>query len=303
MKIAITGSSGLIGTALRRHLNAHGHRVLRVVRSGTGASDEITWDIEAGEIDRSALEGVDAVVHLAGAGIGDGRWTDERKREILDSRTKGTALLAETLAGLERPPSVLISGSAMGYYGERGAERLTEDDPAGDDFLADVCAQWESSTAAAEAAGIRVAHIRTGLVLSPDGGALGKMLPLFKFGLGGPIAGGDQYWSWISIDDEVRAIDFLLQNDLSGAFNLTGPDPVTNKQFTKALGSVLKRPTILPVPKFGPALLLGRELADSLLDTSQRVLPARLEAEGFQFLHRDVRTALAAVLNIEAELA
>ena len=303
MDIAITGSSGLIGTSLRSYLATQGHRVVRVVRSDDAAADAIGWDVHAGTIDAAGLEGIDAVVHLAGAGIGDKRWSADRKREILESRTKGTSLLAQTLTGLQAPPSVLLSGSAIGFYGDRGSDRLDESDPPGDDFLADICVQWEAATAPAEAAGVRVAHLRTGIVLSSEGGALKKQLPLFKFGIGGPIAGGDQYWSWVSIDDVVRSISFLLGADVRGPVNVTGPEPVTQKEFAKALGSVLHRPAVLPTPGFGPALLLGRELADALLDTSARVLPTVLEEAGYRFLHRDVRTALAAVLDKEAEVA
>ncbi|HUW03249.1 MAG TPA: TIGR01777 family oxidoreductase [Acidimicrobiales bacterium] len=303
MDIAITGASGLIGTSLRTFLTTQGHRVLRVVRGDDRAADAIGWDIHAGTIDAAGLEGIDAVVHLAGAGIGDKRWSDDRKREIRESRVKGTALLAETLTELKKPPSVWLSGSAIGYYGDRGSDVLDESEPAGHDFLADVCVQWEAATGPAEAAGIRVAHLRTGIVLSSAGGALKKQLPLFKFGIGGPIAGGGQYWSWISIDDTVRAISFLLGAEVAGPVDLTAPEPVTQKEFAKTLGSVLHRPSFLPIPKFGPALLLGSGLADALLDTSARVLPTVLEGAGYHFLHRDVRTALAAVLDKEAEIA
>ncbi len=303
MDIAITGSSGLIGSSLRSYLTAQGHRVVRVVRGDASASDTIGWDIHAGTIDATGLEGIDAVIHLAGAGIGDKRWSTERKREILESRTKGTALLAETMTALQKAPSVWLSGSAIGFYGDRGSDWVDESDPAGDDFLADVCVQWEAATEPAEAAGIRVAHLRMGIVLSSEARVLTKQLPLFKLGLGGAIAGGDQYWSWISIDDVVRAISFLLDHDIHGPVNMTAPEPVTNKAFAQALGSVLRRPVVLPVPMLGPALLLGRELADALLDTSARVRPRVLDEAGYQFVHRDVRTALAEVLGKEAEVA
>ena len=220
MHVAITGSSGLIGTALRSRLTEAGHRVSRVTRSGT---EGISWNPPAGTIDTQAFEAVDAVVHLAGEGIGERRWTDAVKASIRDSRVDGTALLAETLAGLNTPPKVLLSGSAIGYYGNRGDEVLTETSAPGDDFLAGVTEAWERSTGAAEAAGIRVAHLRTGIVATPEGGALKKMLPLFRFGLGGKMGSGNQWWSWISIQDEVGLIEWLLHADLSGAVNLTAP--------------------------------------------------------------------------------
>lgn len=294
MHVAITGSSGLIGTALRSHLTAKGHQVTRIVRSG---NDGIVWDIAAGTIDKAGLEGVDAVVHLAGEGIGERRWSDEVKASILNSRVDGTRLLASALADLDKPPSVLLSGSAIGIYGDRGDERLTESSTQGEGFLAEVTAAWEAETKPAEDAGIRVAHLRTGIVQSPEGGALKKTLPLFKFGLGGKMGSGKQYWSWISIDDEVGMIEWLLTNELSGPVNLTGPEPVTNAEFTKALGSVLGRPTFLPVPAFGPKLLLGSELAEELLFTSTRVLPEVASEAGYEFQHPTIEAALRGVLG------
>ena len=293
MDIAITGSSGLIGTALSRQLTADGHRVIPVTRSG---STGIHWDPAAGIIDAAALEGIDAVVHLAGEGIAEKRWTDAQKARILDSRVDGTTLLARTLASLDRPPGVLLSGSAIGYYGDRGAAELTEQSGPGDDFLADVVTAWEGATAEAEAAGIRVVHLRTGIVLSTDGGVLGKLLPLYKLGLGGKLGGGHQYMSWISIDDEVGIISWLLANEVAGAVNLTGPEPVTNRDFTKALGTQLGRPTFLTVPSFGPKLLLGGELAQGLLFSSARVRPAVAQAEGYEFQHPTIADAFAALL-------
>jgi uncharacterized protein (TIGR01777 family) len=224
-------------------------------------------------------------VHLAGAGIGDERCTPERKRVLVESRTEGTRLLAEAIAAADDPPPVLVSGSAIGYYGDRGDELLTEASGPGEDFLAGLCMEWEEATAAAEAAGVRVAHIRTGIVLTRSGGALAKLLPLFRFGLGGRMGSGRQWMSWIDLDDEVGAITFLLGHDVRGPVNLTAPDPVTNAQLAKALGAELNRPAVLPVPAFGPRLVLGRELADSLLFASQRVRPAALEAAGYEFAH------------------
>ncbi len=296
MRVAITGSTGLIGSALKPHLESLGHEVIRVVRS-TPSGTDIGWSPAEGRIDDHALDGVDAVVHLAGAGIGDKRWTDEYKRELLESRTKGTTLISQAIASADDGPKVLLSGSAIGIYGARGDEVLTEASAPGDGFLADICVQWEQATTAAESTGARVVHLRTGIVLSAEGGALKKQLPLFKFGLGGKMGSGDQWQSWISIDDEVAAITHLLSADTAGAVNLTAPNPVTNAEFTDTLGDVLNRPTILPIPKFGPKLLLGGELADNLLFSGQRVLPAVLDADaGFRFEHPDLATALQALL-------
>lgn len=294
MDIAITGSSGLIGTALATALTAAGHNPVPVVRSGT---DGIGWDPATGRIDAAGFEGIDAVVHLAGEGIGDRRWNDEVKQSILDSRVDGTTLLAQTLAGLQNPPEVLLSGSAIGYYGDRGDEVLTEESTKGHGFLADVVQAWEASAKPAIDAGIRTAFLRTGVVLSPHGGALKKMLPIFKLGAGGKMGNGTQWWSWISIDDEVGMIQWLLDNDISGPVNLVAPGATTNATFTDVLGDVLNRPTFLPVPKFGPKLLLGSELADELLFTSTRVEPAVATAGGYQFAHADLHSALRAVLG------
>ena len=297
MRVAITGVTGLIGSALKPHLESLGHEVIRVVRSNPSGTD-IAWSPAEGRIDPHALDGVDAVVHLAGAGIGDKRWTDDYKRELLESRTKTTTLISEAIASADGGPTVLLSGSAIGIYGARGDEELTETSAAGDGFLADICVQWEASTKAAEDAGVRVVHLRTGIVLSAEGGALKKQLPLFKFGLGGKMGSGDQWQSWISIDDEVAAITHLLTADTSGAVNLTAPSPVTNAEFTDTLGDVLHRPTFMPIPKFGPKLVLGGELAENLLFSGQRVLPAVLDAdEAFTFRHPDLATALRSLLG------
>ncbi len=298
MKVAITGSSGLIGTALGRQLEARGHQVLGVVRRAV-APDEpaITWDPAAGTIDRSGLAGVDAVVHLAGAGIGDARWTDERKRLLVESRTRSTELLATTLAGLDDRPGVLVSGSAVGYYGDRADEVLTEASAPGDDFLARLCVDWEAAAAPAAEAGIRLATIRTGIVLTTTGGALPKLLTLFKLGLGGRFGSGRQWWSWITLQDQVDAIAWLLTNPVSGPVNLTAPQPVTNRQFTRDLGHALGRPAVLPVPSFGPGLVVGRELAKALLFTSARVRPGALEAGGYPFRHPALPEALSSVLD------
>jgi len=301
VKIAITGASGLIGRALTSSLTAEGHQVIPVVRRPNSATpDAIEWNPAAGTIEASKFEGVDGVVHLAGAGIGDHRWSDSYKREILESRTKGTELLALTLASLAAPPSVLVSGSAIGFYGDTADIAVDETAPAGDDFLAKVCVDWESAAAPAAAAGIRVPFLRTGIVLTADGGALAKMLPLFRFGLGGRMGSGKQWWSWISMADEIGAIRWLLDHDVSGPINATAPSPVTNSQFTKALGEAMHRPTFAPVPSFGPKLLLGAELADALLFTSARVVPRALEASGYSFAHPTIGAALRDVLTSKA---
>ena len=296
MDVAISGSSGLIGTALVAALTDAGHRPVRLVRREP-SGDEIRWDPDGGSIDAASLEGIGGVVHLAGAGIGDHRWTDEYKLEILRSRTKSTVLLAGALADLGKPPSVLVSGSAIGFYGDRGDELLDETSPAGTGFLPEVCVAWEAATVAAEEAGIRVAHIRTGIVLSGQGGALKKQLPLFKVGAGGKLGSGRQWQSWISIEDEVGAILHLLTADVRGAVNLTAPNPVRNAEFTKTLAGVLGRPSFLPIPSFGPKLLLGSELADNLLFAGQRVSPTVLEGTGYEFRHPTLEVALRAVLG------
>ena len=296
MRVAITGSTGLIGSALAPHLESLGHEVVRVVRRSPTGSD-ILWAPAEGTLDPAALSGVDAVVHLAGAGIGDKRWTDSYKQELLESRTKSTTLLAEAIAAATDGPRVLLSGSAIGIYGSDPDATFTEASPAGDGFLADICVQWEASTSAAEDAGVRVVHLRTGIALSANGGALKKQLPLFKFGLGGKMGSGQQWQSWISIDDEVAAIVHLLTADVEGPVNLTAPNPVTNAEFADTLGTVLGRPTFLPIPKFGPKLVLGGELADNLLFSGQKVIPTVLDGDdGFTFTHPDLASALRALL-------
>ena len=296
MHVVITGSTGLIGTALVKKLSADGHDVTRLVRR-TPRPGEAHWNPADGTIEAAALEGADAVVHLAGAGIGDHRWTTEYKRELVDSRVLGTELLASTIASLDRKPAVLLSGSAIGVYGARGDEELDERSSVGSGFLADLCVQWEAATAAASEAGVRVAHLRTGIVLAESAGALAKQLPLFKLGLGGKFGNGSQWQSWISLDDEVRAILHLITAPVHGAVNLTAPAPVTQGTFTKTLGKVLHRPTVLPIPKFGPKLLLGGELANALLFTGQKVLPKVLLENGFTFQHATLEHALRSILG------
>jgi len=299
MHIAVTGSSGLIGSALVTRLRARGHRVSPVVRRAA-RDGEIAWDPAGGVLDAAALADVDAVVHLAGAGIGDKRWTAAYKDEIRSSRVRSTDTLARAIATarqLGNGPSVLLSGSAIGIYGPRGDETLDESAARGQGFLADVCAEWDAATAPAQVAGVRVAHLRTGIVLSPAGGALKKQLPLFKLGLGGRFGKGDAWQSWISLDDELGAIEFLLTAEVSGAVNLTAPEPVTGATFARTLGRVLGRPAALPVPSFGPKLLLGAELADALLFTGQRVVPEVLTAAGYAFQHTDLEAALRSLLG------
>ena len=296
MRILMSGASGLIGTALRSGLVADGHDVTGLVRREPGPG-EISWDPAAGKLDPGAFDDCDAVINLSGAGIGDKRWSDDYKRELLTSRLATTELLATTMAALQRKPAVFLSGSAVGWYGDRGDERLDELSPPGSDFLSGLCQQWEAATAAADAAGIRTAHLRTGIVLSGHGGALKKQLPLFKLGLGGRFGSGHQWQSWISIDDEVEAIKHLLASDIHGAVNLTGPNPVTNIEFTATLAKALHRPAVLPVPMFGPKLLLGGELVESLLLSSQRVLPTALLRSGYEFRHATLDAALADLLK------
>jgi uncharacterized protein (TIGR01777 family) len=300
MRVAITGSTGLIGTALVRSLRSDGHEVVRLVRGRPaleGSELAVPWDPVAGTIDPVNLVGADAVVHLAGRSIGAKRWSADEKRELVESRTKSTDLLARTLADLDGGPRTLLSGSAIGWYGDRGDVQLTESSESGDGFLADLCRQWEAATAPAEAAGLRVAHLRTGLVLSGEGGFLTRPVQLFKLGLGGRLGSGRQWWSWIAMEDEVRAIRFLLDGDLAGPVNLTGPEPLTNAEFTKVLGGVLHRPTIFPAPELAIRTLLGRELADEVILAGQRVLPRRLLDAGFEFSYPEAGPALEAALG------
>jgi uncharacterized protein (TIGR01777 family) len=290
----ISGASGLIGTALAKELRSSGHDVVALVRRPAGI-DEIQWDPSAGMLPADAFDRVDAVVHLAGAGIGDHRWTDEYKREVLDSRVRSTTLLAERIAAAPTKP-VFLSGSAIGAYGASDDRELDELSPFGTGFLAEVCRQWETAATPAADAGARVAFLRTGIVLTPLGGALKKMLPLFRLGVGGRFGNGRQWQSWISLDDEVGAIIHLLTEPVSGPVNLTSPNPVTGAEFAKALGKALHRPALLPVPTFAPKLLLGGELADALLFTGQRVLPRALQRAGYNFRQPQLDSALRTLL-------
>ncbi len=296
MKILVTGATGLVGSALIPLLAADGHEVARLVRSAPGTGD-IRWDPDAGVLDTAALEGFDGVVHLAGENIASGRWNAAKKRRIKESRVRGTRLLAETLAGLERPPGVLVSASAVGFYGDRGDEELTEESPAGSGFLSEVCREWEAATEAAAGKDIRVVHARLGVVLSQDGGALAKMLTPFKLGAGGIVGNGRQYMSWITLDDTAAALAHLLATEtVSGPVNLVASAPVTNREFTKTLGRVLRRPTVFPLPGFVARAVFG-EMADELLLASTRVKPVNLLGSGYVFRHGSLEEGLRHVLG------
>ena len=291
LTVAITGGTGLIGRALTGLLRTGGHTVHWITREPLAERGDIGWDPTTGTLDPALLAGVDAVVHLAGANVGE-RWTPEHKRAIANSRVQGTRTLVRALCGMGRPPDVLVSGSAIGYYGDAGSMVVDEMSPRGTGFLADVSRDWEGETAPAEQAGIRVAIARTGVVLSPTGGALAKMLPAFQLGLGGPLGSGEQWMSWISLDDEVAALHFLLMNPAcTGPFNLTAPNPVANASFGRMLGKVLNRPAFLPVPAFALTALFG-EMAGATILGGQRVLPTRLQQAGFQFRHPELEGAL-----------
>lgn len=291
-RIAITGASGLIGSALVGKLKSDGYTVQRLVRRPTVSAEEIYWNPSSSEIDLEALSGVDAVIHLAGAGVGDKRWTKKYKSEILNSRLLGTTTIANAVA--EVKPKVFISSSAIGWYGETGNRAVTESDRGGDDFLAAVCREWE---AVADLAGnVRTVKIRTGLVLDPTGGALGRMLPLFRFGLGGKLGNGKQWWSWITLHDQLRAIQYVLENEeISGAVNLTSPNPVTNQEFTSALARALRRPALFPAPAFALKVALGGFSTEIL--GSKKVLPNALQEAGFTFDFPHIGPALDALAD------
>jgi len=299
MRLAITGSTGLVGSAVVTVLSGAGHEVVRLVRRAAAAGEQaVLWDPEKGEIDAAGLEGLDAVVHLAGENIASGRWNAARKAAIRDSRVNGTRLLCDALAGLDRPPKTLVCASAIGYYGDRGADVLTEESPPGAGFLPEVCREWEAASEPAARKGIRVVVLRIGVVLSPKGGALSRMLPPFRVGLGGVIGNGRQYVSWVALDDLVGIVLHALQSgELRGPVNAVAPVPVTNRELTEALGKVLSRPTLLPVPAFALRLAAG-EMADALLLASTRVAPRRLEATGYHFRHRELGGALRHLLGV-----
>ncbi len=285
-RIAISGSSGLIGTALVGHLKSEGHTVQRLVRRAPVASDEVQWDPQTGYVDLTALEGINAVIHLAGVGVGDKRWSKKYKSEILNSRLMGTTAIAKAVAELK--PQVFISASAIGWYGESGNRAVVESDRVGDDFLAAVCREWES---AADLAGdVRTVKIRTGLVLDPTGGALGKMLPLFRLGFGGKLGSGKQWWSWITLHDQIRAIEFALEHPISGPVNLTSPNPVTNQEFTSALARALHRPAVFPAPAIALKIAMGGFSTEVL--GSKKVMPHILQEAGFTWDYPHITDAL-----------
>jgi hypothetical protein len=290
-RIAITGSTGLIGNALVGHLKSEGYTVQRLVRRPSRSAEEITWDPQAGTVDLEALAGVDAIIHLAGAGVGDKRWTKKYKSEILNSRLLGTTTIANAVNAVK--PSVFISASAIGWYGETGNRAVIETDRAGDDFLSAVCREWESAADLAQ--GVRTVKLRTGLVLDPTGGALGRMLPLFRFGLGGKLGNGKQWWSWITLHDQIRAIVFALENPIEGPINLTSPNPVTNQEFTAGLARALHRPALFPAPAIALKIALGGFSTEIL--GSKKVLPQALLDAGFVFDYPHIAPALTALVD------
>lgn len=299
MIVAVTGSTGLLGSALVPLLTSGGHGVVRLVRGApatTSGERQARWDPDTGAVEPSGLAGVDAVVHLAGESVAGGRWTEARKRRIRESRVPATRRLCETLARQPTPPRVLVCASATGYYGDRGDQVLREESAPGSGFLAEVCREWEAAAEPAARRGIRVVHLRIGLVLNPKGGALAAMLPVFRLGLGGPVGSGAQWMSWIGMDDTLGATLHALMNEaLAGPVNLVAPAPVTNREFAKTLARVLRRPAVLPFPTFAARLLLG-QMADELLLASARVAPARLQATGYAFRDATLEGALRRLL-------
>jgi uncharacterized protein (TIGR01777 family) len=295
MRIAVSGASGFLGQALAPRLESDGHEVVRLVRRLPERAHEVEWDPARGSIDRASLTGIDAIVNLSGATIGK-RWTTRRKQEILDSRVQTTRLLAETAAGLEPRPSVLVNSGGVGIYGDRGDEILTEESQAGSGFLADVSRAWEAASAPAEDAGIRVVRFRQGVVLGPGGGVLAPMLTPFRLGLGGRVGSGKQWWSWVALADLVSAYVFALSSPLSGAVNVSSPEPVTNARFVKALGRAVHRPTVFPLPEIAVRSLFG-EMGEEVLLAGQRALPAKLVDAGFQFAYAELDAALAEALR------
>lgn len=296
MKVVVSGASGLIGSALVPHLRSAGHEVVRLVRREPAAPDEARWDPAAGSVDLAAIGGVDAVINLSGAGVGDRRWTAAYKDEIRDSRVQSTSTLATAMARLDPLPSVLVNGSAIGWYGETGDRPVNESAPAGEGFLADVVRDWEAATAPAEAAGIRVVHARTGLVVAKEGGAWARLFPIFRLGLGGRLGSGRQYWSWISMRDEIRALAFLLDHQgLRGPVNLTAPHPATNADVTAAMGKALGRPTLLPVPAFALQAALG-EFSSEVLGSAY-VLPTALEGTDFTWQDPRIEDAIRSAMG------
>ena len=290
-KLAVTGASGLIGSALVGHFKSRGYSVVKLVRRKAKTNEEVEWNPQSGYVDIAGLQGVDAVVHLAGAGVGDKRWSAAYRSEILNSRLLGTSTIAKAVNEIK--PKVFISSSAIGYYGETGSRAVNETDRGGDDFLATVCREWEN--AADIATDVRTVKLRTGLVLDPTAGALGRMLPLFKFGLGGKLGNGKQYWSWITLHDQIRAIEFLLKEKISGPVNLTAPNPVTNQEFTAALARALHRPALFPAPALALKLVIGGFSTEIL--GSKRVVPKVLQDNGFEFSYPHITSALVELVK------
>ncbi|MEO8650535.1 MAG: TIGR01777 family oxidoreductase [Acidobacteriota bacterium] len=298
MKVLITGASGLIGKALQKSFEEKGFEMLLAGRGETQAANEIKWTVDEGFAEPGRLEGLDAVIHLAGENIGGGlRWSDEKKKAIRDSRVLGTRSVVDAISDLKTRPKAFISGSAIGFYGDRGSDELVESSRPGDTFLAEVCRDWEAESRRAEDAGIRTVVVRTGIVLSKDGGALATMLTPFKLGVGGVVGSGEQWMSWIALDDVISIVNYAIENEhLRGAVNAVAPHPVTNREFTKTLGEVLYRPTILPLPEFAVNLVFG-EMGDALLLDSTRVIPKRLEEAGFEFKFTELKQALENALK------
>lgn len=298
MRVLITGGKGFLGSRLAALLTKNGHQINFLTRRpNPGSAQDIYWNPEENQLDPKLIEGFEAVIHLAGDSIAAGRWTSAKKDRIRNSRVHGTRILSQALAKQFHPPKTFITASAIGFYGHRGDEPLSEASLKGTGFLSDVCFEWEAAADTAKDKGIRVAHARIGIVLGPGGGALAKMLLPFKMGMGGKLGSGEQFMSWVSVDDVIRALDFsLTHQNIRGPFNVTAPTPVTNEEFTKTLGKVLHRPTILPAPGFGLRLLLG-EMADALLLSSTRVYPSKLEDAGFKFTYSNLETALQSILS------
>jgi uncharacterized protein (TIGR01777 family) len=292
MKILISGSHGLVGSALVPFLEQRGNMVHRIIRGPSSSDREVQFDFRSGSHDRARLEGFDAVVHLAGENIGEGRWTTSKKERIRESRVTGTTKLVQALLSLSNPPKTFIGASAMGYYGDRGDEVLIEESPPGNSFLAEVCREWESAATPLSEKGVRVAYLRSGLILSGQSGALHRMLLPFRLGVGGKIGSGNQYWSWIAVDDAIGVIHYLLENEaVNGPVNVCSPDPVTVSEFTTLLGKVMRRPSLFPLPSFAARIALG-EMANELILASIRMKPAKLLSSGYVYLHPDLEEAL-----------
>jgi uncharacterized protein len=298
VQVVVTGSHGLIGSEVVAALEGRGHRPIRLVRSAPGrGEDGIYWNPATGAIDAPSLEGIDAAVHLAGKNVGRPWWTETHKAQVMDSRVRGTRLLSETLAGLNRPPAVLVSASAVGYYGDRGDEVVTESSPPGTGVLPDICREWEASIEPASRAGIRVAVTRMAIVLGGKGGAIAPLVLIFRLGLGGPIANGDQFWPWIAVDDVAGAIIYIIEGDASGPINFAAPHLVRNAEFVRTLAKVLRRPAIIPAPAFAIKLAVGPEMAEEMLLLSQRIEPRKLLATGYDFRYPELEGALRHVLG------